>query len=360
MHSRIPDAIALFSGGLDSILAVKLLGQQNLKIRCVHFYTPFFGAPAKVPHWRATYGLDIESVDAGAEFVAMLANFPEHGFGKRLNPCVDCKILMLSLARKIMAASGARFIITGEVLGQRPMSQRRDSLHLIQNKSGTRGLVLRPLSALHLSPTQPEETGIVDRSRLLGISGRGREAQLALATQLNLAEIPSPAGGCLLTEKENSARFLHLMQNLNPGQSPQALVADFSLARLGRQFIRGNYWLCVGRNKSDNTALEGAARPEDALLRMADFPGPLALGRNGETWPREILAEACSLTASYSPRARKADVANVAAIFPDARYTVTVRPGRSSLWLAPDWENTRESLALFKKSQLDDEESPET
>lgn len=245
-------AVALFSGGLDSILAARLLMEQGLNVRCLHFVTPFFGKPELIPHWEAIYGLTIEAVDVGADFVRLLRRFPEHGYGKVMNPCVDCKILMMRKAREIMTALGASLIASGEVLGQRPMSQRRDTLNIISREAGVSGLLLRPLCARHLPPTDAERSGLADRARLGAIFGRGRREQLELAARMGLAEIPTPAGGCRLAEKENARRYWPVLTRLD-----DPAPADFALANVGRQFWREDAWLSMGRNEADNAALAG-------------------------------------------------------------------------------------------------------
>ena len=171
------DGIALFSGGLDSILAARLLMEQGRSIKCLHFFSPFFGHPGRVEHWQEVYGLDITAVDASAAFVDMLRRGPAYGFGSAMNPCVDCKILMMRMARECMEEYGAKFLVSGEVLGQRPMSQRRDTLNVIRRDAEVRDILLRPLCAKLLDPTAAEESGLVDRSRLLGLNGRGRKVR---------------------------------------------------------------------------------------------------------------------------------------------------------------------------------------
>ncbi len=297
-----PDIIALFSGGLDSILAAKVLERQGLSVRCLHFTTPFFGSAKAAPYWHNVYGLDIVSRDVSEAFAAMLRQRPEHGFGKVMNPCVDCKILLLREARKYMESVGAVGLATGEVLGQRPMSQRRDTLNIIMRDAGVAGILLRPLSATHLPPTQMEESGLVDRTQLLGFWGRGRRDQLDLAAELGVTEIPTPGGGCRLTEKENARRYWTVLTLL-----PQASGEDFSLANLGRQFWHHederHYWLCIGRNSADNDKLAAALRPGDLLLRLRDLAGPMALARHGAEWPSHVLESAAAHVASYAPKA---------------------------------------------------------
>ena len=307
-------ALALFSGGLDSILAIKVLQEQGLRVLGLHFVSPFFGKPHLRKHWREVYGIEAVNVDIRRAYLDMLTR-PTHGYGKHLNPCVDCKILMLAHARTLLPKYGASFLVTGEVLGQRPMSQRGDALNLIRKSAGVKELLLRPLSAQKLGPTPMEESGLVDRALLPGIWGRGRKDQLALAAHFGITIIPTPAGGCNLAEAEPAARYLPILKNLaDPGPR------DFDLSHLGRQYWAGGYWLSIGRNMRDNETLEAALRPTDILFRLRDLPGPLALGRQyepaagalpsahpGQTplaWPDAVLADAAAFVASYSPKAR--------------------------------------------------------
>ncbi len=308
------DAVALYSGGLDSILAVKVVEEQGLRVKCLHFVSPFFGKPSLVPHWRDIYGLDIAVLDVGEMFVRMLAARPVYGFGKVLNPCMDCKILMLEQARAQMSRYGASFIISGEVLGQRPMSQRRDALNAIRRDAAVRDVLLRPLSAQLLDPTPMEMSGLVDRRRLHDIAGRGRKKQLALAEHFRLAEIPTPAGGCRLAERENARRYWPVLLH-----APRPTAAEFRLADTGRQYWAGEHWLAVGRNSRDNDALLGSAFAEDAVFDVLDFPGPLAVGRQFTDWDPAVLRDAAAFTASFAPKAVRAG------------QEVTVRVTRGSL-----------------------------
>lgn len=343
-----PDVIVLFSGGLDSILAAKLLEDQGLKVRCLHCVSPFFGDEAALPRWRRLHNLDIVSLDVSEDFAALLRRRPVHGFGKVMNPCVDCKILLLRHARLYMEAVGARLLASGEVLGQRPMSQRRDTLHVIPRDAGVAGLLLRPLCARLLAPTPAEESGLVDRSRLLSISGRGRGEQLALAGRFALKEIPTPGGGCRLTERENARRYWPVLtRRADAGPS---LAEDFALANLGRQFWRQedgrDYWCSVGRNNTDNKRLAAAAGPEDALLSLTGLPGPLGLARRGATWPRPLLEEAAALTASYAPKAVAAGgLTALRASWKNGGLELAVPPHRAgTLWAEPSWEEVRAEI----------------
>ena len=341
------DGIALFSGGLDSILAARLLMEQGRSIKCLHFFSPFFGHPGRVEHWQEVYGLDITPVDASAVFVDMLRHGPEYGFGSAMNPCVDCKILMMRLARERMEQYGATFLVSGEVLGQRPMSQRRDTLNVIRRDANVRDILVRPLCARLLDPTAAEESGLIDRSRLLAMNGRGRKEQLALAEQFRITEIPTPGGGCKLTEKENTRRFWPVLSRLS---APD--VNDFRLADVGRQFWYGEYWLTIGRHKFDNEIYSSLLRENDLHFKMAGFPGPIALGRSSRPWDAETVRKAASLVASYSPKACKA-AEEGQRIF--VRVTqngesslVEISPCRESEFLEPTWEDAREALHALR------------
>jgi hypothetical protein len=300
MNERF-DALALFSGGLDSILAAKLVQSQGLAVLGLHFVSPFFGDLSSLDRWQTLYGLDLAAVDVCEAFADLLASRPAHGFGKLLNPCVDCKILMLRRARALMEQYGAQALISGEVLGQRPMSQRRDALDVISREAGVRGVLVRPLCARKLNPTAVEERGVVDREALLDIGGRGRKPQLALARDLGLEDIPGAAGGCKLTEPETAKRYLPFLAHLER-PSP----ADYALCDVGRHFWAGPRLAAIGRRQADNERLAGFVRPGDAGLKLVDFPGPLALLRrlDRDLEPSDIR-EAASLAASFSPKARQ-------------------------------------------------------
>ena len=303
--------VALYSGGLDSILAIKLLEVQGVRVTPLHFVSPFFGKPQMVHFWKKTYNISPLLVDAGEDFVAMLAKRPAHGFGKVLNPCVDCKILMLRKARTIMQEMGASAIISGEVLGQRPMSQRSDALNLIRNEARVKDVLVRPLSALKLPETAPEQAGIIDRSRLMGIYGRGRKDQMALAARFGITTIPTPGGGCNLGEKEKARSYWQILTKL-----PCPTARDFYLADGGRQlwdFGSSPQWLVIGRNQDSNDILMHHAGPEDILLKARDFSGPIALfhSMGREAVPLEqqahtpLVLQVAALVASYSPKAVK-------------------------------------------------------
>ena len=342
------DAVALFSGGLDSILAIKTLEAQGLKVKSLHFVSPFFGKPQMREHWQRVYGLDLEVVDVSAAFAQMLRERPAHGFGKVLNPCVDCKITMMRRACEYMRHYGAACVVSGEVLGQRPMSQRRDTLNVIKRESGLGNALLRPLCAQLLEPSDAELSAVVDRARLHGISGRGRKEQLLLAAQYGIKEIPTPAGGCRLTEQENASRYWHTLTRVN---HPEA--EDFCLAQTGRQFWsehgQGRHWLCIGRNAVNNDALDALARPGDVHFTVRDFPGPVGLGRQVMPWSEKEQDAAAALVASFAPQALRQSgdepVAVRVRLHGEERVAL-VRPDRETFlhWREPLWAEAKEAI----------------
>lgn len=291
------DGLALFSGGLDSILAARLLMEQGKKILCLHFTSPFFGDGNAVPKWEQKYGLEIIAVDIAEDYCQMLCNNPANGFGSALNPCVDCKIIMMKKAKALMEKYGAKFLVSGEVLGQRPMSQRRDTLQLIRRDAEVKDILLRPLSALHMEPLPVEISGEVEREKLLGIYGRGRKEQLALAKHFNIEDIPTAGGGCKLTEKENARRYYEVMQKVS-----HPTANDFFLANHGRQLWNGDIWVSIGRKQADNEQMQQYKKPGDYVLRIEHFPSPYCIVRHAQhsPVPDEELQIIGSILASYS------------------------------------------------------------
>lgn len=353
--ARNSDALALFSGGLDSILAARLLENQGLNVLCVHFYSPFFGSPKKIPAWRETYGLDIIGQDVSQPFVKMLANGAPHGSGKNLNPCVDCKIVLLELARELMPRTGAKFLATGEVLGQRPMSQRNETLNVIAKASGAAPFLLRPLSALRLAPTPMEESGLVKREKLLAICGRGRNDQLRLAEAFKIGDIPTPAGGCRLTERENCRRYWPLLKIWRQTEKKPPLTElaeDFRIANLGRMLLNAvdnRYWLVIGKNESDNKKIGEAAGPNDILCRL-DIPGPTALLRNGAFWPQALIKETAEILASYSRQAKEKGMARATIRGGEKICEIEAKPlRREAYWNLPAWETARDEIRAERR-----------
>jgi len=284
--------IALFSGGLDSIIAVKVIQEQGIDVLGLTFSTPFFGA-RKARAAAAQIRLRLDVLDITEEHLAML-RAPKYGYGRNMNPCIDCHTLMLKKAGEKMLTSGADFIFTGEVLGQRPMSQTRQSLHIVAKNSGFEPFILRPLSARLLPVTRPEADGIVDRSRLLDIQGRGRKKQMELAAHFGITKYSNPAGGCLLTDSIFSRRLRDLFDQ--PGD---VRIRDLELLKYGRHFrVSDGIRVIVGRNQRDNDMLLKWSDPSDTIITVREYPGPVTLvcSCRGE----RAIGEAASLCALYS------------------------------------------------------------
>ncbi len=273
-------AIALISGGLDSLLAAKLIQEQGVDIIPINFQTPFYqrakkcAQPDKFERISKALNTPINKVDIGQDFLGLFLN-PRYGFGSNMNPCIDCKILMLSKARGLMSELGASFVVTGEVLGQRPMSQHKQALSNIIKQAGLEGLLVRPLSAQLLPETVPEAQGWISRDKLLRFNGRGRRAQLALAEKFGIKEYSQPAGGCLLTEVEYSNRLRDLINY------KQLTLKNIVILKIGRHFRFNEYAkLVVARDEHEGNMLEGYAESGDYLfMPRADIAGPTALGR---------------------------------------------------------------------------------
>ncbi len=280
--------IALFSGGLDSILAITLIEQQNIKVEAVSFITPFFGPETAQKSIKNTKA-NLHIIDITEKHFEMLKN-PPHGYGKNMNPCIDCHALMFNFAGKMMKELKADFIFSGEVLGERPMSQNRNSLHTVANESGYKDCILRPLSASLLPPTKPEEEGLVDKSKLLDIKGRSRKPQIALAKKFGITDYPEPAGGCKLTDHAFSKRLKNLLQH-----NKNAARQDLDLLSTGRHFFtEDNVKIIVGRDEKDNNKIESLCSKNDILLNSGDIPGPTVIipgGANESTM--EFAAKIC-------------------------------------------------------------------
>ena len=264
-------AISLLSGGLDSILAVKVLQEQGIEILTVTFVTPFFGS-ARAEEAAAQLSIPLRVIDIAEDHLEMVKS-PPHGYGRTMNPCIDCHTLMLNRAGRLMETEGYDFLFTGEVLGERPMSQNLHALRLVAEGSGYADFIVRPLSAQLLPETKVEREKLVDRSRLLSFSGRNRNPQMTLAAAFGIANYPTPAGGCLLTEKQFSLRLADLLTH-----NPQADVRDAEFLKVGRHFRFNEITKFVcGRNHNENERLRQLARPGDVLLSSLDVPGPTAV-----------------------------------------------------------------------------------
>ncbi|MCS7113961.1 MAG: 7-cyano-7-deazaguanine synthase [Candidatus Bathyarchaeota archaeon] len=288
-------ALALFSGGLDSVLAVKLLLEQGVEVEAVNFVTPFTTRrESENPTVEAAkkLGIPLRIVSLGRDYLKVVRK-PKHGYGKNMNPCIDCRILMLKKAKKIAEETGAQFIFTGEVLGERPMSQNLKALKIIEEEAGLKGKVLRPLSARLLPKTEAEKKGLVDRSRLLDIQGRSRKRQLALAKEFGITEYESPAGGCLLTYKEFSAKLRDLFRH-----KKRITMADLELLKVGRHFRFGKNKIIVGRNREENEKLLKLKGRNDYFFEAVGCGSPITLLHGPKT--RQAVEKAAQLTAYYS------------------------------------------------------------
>ena len=345
------DAVALFSGGLDSILAMRVVMDQGLRVLGLHFCSPFYGESASVAKWRELYGVEVQPVDISDEFIAMIKNGPPNGFGSLFNPCTDCHTLMASKAREIMAAIGAKFIISGEVLWQRPMSQRPDALNIVHRESKAKGLLLRPLSALKLEPTEVEKSGLVDRSKLLGIYGRGRADQLELAKAYAFSEIPAPAGGCILTEPGSSVRLWSIFHEFT-----QPKGEDFILAKAGRFFHYNGCILAINKTLEQADLLERCAKDSDIVLELADYMGPLAVGRSEKPWDEAIVAEG-ALMASYANKAVRSlpegTPLRVSVKHWGVERFISVLPKRQTLFKEANKEEMAASLKAINKAMTE-------
>lgn len=285
-------ALSVFSGGLDSLLATHLIRAQGIEVQAVFFSSPFF-SPITAKKSAEYIDIPFRIIDITERLMEVVKN-PKHGYGENMNPCIDCHTLMFRIAGKMLEIEGAQFIITGEVLGQRPMSQNKKALAMIDSESGYHGLILRPLSAGLLETTIPERKGWVKREDLLSLSGRSRKPQMELAHKNNINKYPSPAGGCLLTDRQFSWRLKDLLSaETNPDP------VDLELLKLGRHFrIAPCTKVIVGRNKTENSAIRSLAREKDLIITTVSTPGPTALVA-GKIHPQEVEIAAV-MAASYS------------------------------------------------------------
>ena len=309
-------AVALLSGGLDSTLAILAVLRQGVEVNAIRFVTPFdidisqippyppflkggsggiidFQHPYKEMNAARKFGFHIEINHLGNKFLEIVRN-PPHGYGKNMNPCIDCRIIMLTKAKVYMDKIGADFIVTGEVLGQRPMSQRRDTFYLIDKEAGVTDYVLRPLSAKLLKITFPEMNGIINREMLYSFNGRSRKPQIALAKELGLIDYPAPAGGCLLTEPNYAHRLKDLLS-----YDPYPTIKDIELLKIGRHFrFSPTCKIIVGRDMAENAIIESLLGNSDCLLKVEGCGSPMTLV-SGEITDESIKV-AASLCARYS------------------------------------------------------------
>lgn len=311
-------AVGMISGGLDSILATKMMVEMGIEVFGFNTKTPFClcsqhsggcGDAAKICH---DLGISFKMMSITEEFLEVLIN-PKYGYGSNMNPCIDCRVLLFKKAKEYMDEVGAQFMFTGEVVGQRPKSQFIPTLRQIDKAAGVAGLVLRPLSAQLLDPTIPEKEGWLDRDQLLSISGRSRKPQFKLAEELNVKDYPCSAGGCLLTDPNFAGHlkdlFDHGVYDLN----------SIQLIKAGRQFrFSPKTKITIGRHEKDNRIIANLAKEDDVLLEVIDYFGPLTIVRGD--CEEEAILQAAQYTKRYSDIRDGVEI-EVKAYKPDGSYT---------------------------------------
>ncbi len=293
-------AIALFSGGLDSTLAMKLIIDQGIEVIACNINTGFGATRDRREHMEkmcAQVGAELRSVDIRDEYLKTVLFNPKHGYGKNFNPCIDCHAKMFEVAMRLMEEWGASFLISGEVLGQRPMSQNKDALATVLNEANVGGLLLRPMSAKRLDPTVPELEGWVDREKLEGIVGRTRDRQFELAEQFGLTDYESPGGGCLLTD-ENFAKKMRDFISHDTFTLP-----DIPVLKFGRHLrLPDGAKLVIGRNQEENAQIQEIENEKFVHIRTLGIPGPRSLlSRDASEADRELAVRVILTYCKTSP-----------------------------------------------------------
>jgi tRNA U34 2-thiouridine synthase MnmA/TrmU len=298
-------AIGLLSGGLDSTLAVKLLIDQGIEVTAFNMITPFCTCTRKGCKHEAgkvakQFGVPVKIIAVGEEYIEMIKH-PKHGYGSNMNPCIDCRIFLFKKVKEYMDEIGARFIFTGEVLGQRPMSQHKRAMNLIEKETGLQGLILRPLSAKLLPPTIPEEEQWVDREKLLDIQGRRRLPQMELAKKIGVKDYPCPGGGCRLTDPQFAKR---IKEALDFGEDS---IRDIQFLKYGRHVrLPSGAKVIVGRNEEENKVLLQYMNPEDISLEVIGTGSPITILKKHKD--DDDLRQAAKLCIRYSDTTEKEKV----------------------------------------------------
>ncbi|MEA3415335.1 MAG: tRNA 4-thiouridine(8) synthase ThiI [Thermodesulfobacteriota bacterium] len=304
LHPRKVRALGLCSGGLDSILSALILRKQGIEVEWITFETPFFSSE-KALHAAHITGIPITVKNITRIYLEMLKN-PPCGYGKYMNPCMDCHALMFRLAGAIMKEKGFDFLFSGEVVGQRPMSQTKPSLRYVEKQSGCDGFILRPLSAARLPVTILEKEGLVNRELLLDITGRSRKAQIEIAREFGITDYPSAGGGCLLTDKGYSDRLRDLFDHADfaivatTAEQEEFTEEELYLLKYGRHLrLNKNTKIIVGRTKNDNEQIKRYYNPNaDTLIKVNNFPGPIVVMPHGGS--KDMIIFAASICAGYS------------------------------------------------------------
>ncbi len=329
MTSPTNRCLALYSGGLDSILAVKLIEQQGIEVIPLYFYTPFFGSSAMrdpegfLKKQKEKFKITPHLIDYTNDMIEIINN-PRHGYGKNLNPCIDCKIGMMKRAKALLEKMGASFVVTGEVLMQRPMSQRRQVMRNIEKEAGLTDILLRPLSARQLRETGPERSGLVDREKLWNLQGRGRTIQIERAQEFGILreDIPSPAGGCLLTDERMAGKVRNTFRRCAPALPEKD---DVLLDVVGRKFVLpGPAILIVSRNEEENGILSAMISPGNVFLCIDEVPGPLCILRGNLT--DEVRSLAAGICLRYGRAHGKSGYKAVFGKDPECRETAVDAP----------------------------------
>ncbi|MDD3845801.1 MAG: hypothetical protein PHC90_05505 [Syntrophorhabdaceae bacterium] len=305
-------AISLISGGLDSAVATKLIMEQGIEVIGLHFSSIFASKRDRLRGHKALrtadeLGIRIITKTKGEDYIEIIKN-PRYGYGKNMNPCIDCRIYMLNLTRELLPELDASFVVTGEVLGQRPMSQRRNTIELIEKRSGLTGLIVRPLSARLFPPSIPEQEGILDREKLLDISGRSRHMQYELVETYKLTEFDMPGGGCLLTDPIFSRKLKDLMAT-----DKAYTTQDIELLTIGRHFrLSPSAKFVVARNERENEQLGVMRESSYTTVDPVDFKGPRGILKAEEP-SEEVLLMSARIIARYGkdvPRTAKVEIDN--------------------------------------------------
>ena len=284
-------AIALFSGGLDSVLSMKLIIDQGIEVIALNINTGFGSTKDRLEHMQnmcEQVGAELKIVDIQNEFLQEVLFDPKYGYGKHFNPCIDCHAKMFAVAKRIMEAEGASFLISGEVMGQRPMSQNKDSLQAVLNESNCDGILLRPMSAKMLKPTIAEENGWVDRQKLEGITGRSRDRQLEMVKEIGLQNFESPGGGCLLTDANFAKKMVDFIKY------DKFEVKDIPVVKFGRHFrLKDGAKLVIGRDKEENHHLQEIENDKYYHIKTVGLPGPHSLlSKSASLKDKEIATKA--------------------------------------------------------------------
>lgn len=322
-------AVALLSGGLDSRLAVKLVLDQGVEVHGVNFVTPFCtctaqGCQSEARGAAGQLGIPLKVVNNSQPLLEAIKN-PRFGYGRGLNPCLDCRVISFERAAEYMEEIGASFLVTGEVLGQRPMSQRRRAMDIIERESKLEGRIVRPLSAQHFPPTEPEKEGLVDRDRLLSIQGRSRREQMNRAEELGINDYPCPAGGCLLTEPGFADRLRSLLDEYDSPVMPQV-----TLLKSGRHiFSSDGQRIIIPRDEMEDRRLKNLKHVLSAVLDTVDLVGPTAGVMTAGTVTEGTLVEAATLLARYGKGRERSEVQVWArAVDGSWERELTVAPGK--------------------------------